>query len=365
MASLFIDEVEVVGIKSHKDKLINWLIEGPSNCMVFSVVGLGGLGKTTLVKKVYDNDKVAPHFDCHAWTTVSQSYKMEELLRDTIKQFYKARKGFAPREIDIMKVPSLIEELRTYLHEQRYLVIFDDIWDTRLWDHLKFAFLDNDRGNRIIITTRNEDVAPSSNESLHYYVYKLPSLPSENALELFCKKAFQREGGQCPPDFVEFSHGIVERCGGLPLAIVAMGGLFSTKAKVVSQWSKVLDSLSSEFETNLRLRSITRILSFSYHDLPYNLKACLLYFGMFPEDCVINCARLTRLWIAEGFVKEKKGLTLEDIAQNYLNQLIHISLVQVDEEDFIGRIRRCRVHDMIHEVILSRELLDASQFRTI
>ena len=137
---------------------------------------------------------------------MSQSYKMEELLRDTIKQFYKARKGFAPREIDIMKVPSLIEELRTYLREQRYLVIFDDIWDTRLWDHLKFAFLNNDRGNRIIITTRNEDVAPSSNESLHYYVYKL--LPFENALELFCKKAFQREGGQCPLDFVEISHGI-------------------------------------------------------------------------------------------------------------------------------------------------------------
>ena len=130
MASLFIEEVEVVGIKSHRDKLINWLIEGPSNRMVFSVVGLGGLGKTTLVKKVYDNDKVAPHFDCRAWITVSQSYKMEELLRDTIKQFYKARKGFAPREIDIMKVPSLIEELRTYLREQRYLVIFDDIWDT-------------------------------------------------------------------------------------------------------------------------------------------------------------------------------------------------------------------------------------------
>ena len=125
---------------------------------------------------------------------------------------------------------------------------------------------------------------------------------------------------------------------GLPLAIVAMGGLFSTKAKVVFEWSKVLDSLSSEFETNLRLRSITRILSFSYHDLPYNLKACFLYFGMFSEDCVINCARLTRLWIAEGFVKEKKGLTLEDVAQDYLNQLIHRSLVQVDEEDFIGRI---------------------------
>ena len=131
MASLFIEEAEVVGIESHKDELINWLIEGPSNRMMFSVVGIGGLGKTTLVKKVYDNDKVTIHFDCHAWIIVSQSYKMEELLRDTIKKFYKARKEFAPREIDTMKVASLIEELKNYLCEQRYLVIFDDIWDTR------------------------------------------------------------------------------------------------------------------------------------------------------------------------------------------------------------------------------------------
>ncbi|KAM3696075.1 hypothetical protein ACJW31_06G010800 [Castanea mollissima] len=354
MTSLFIEEAEVVGIDSHRDKLINWLIEGPSNRMVLSVVGIGGLGKTTLVKKVYDSDKVAPHFDCRAWIIVSQPYKMEELLRDMIKQFYKARKEFAPREIDTMKVTSLIEELKHYLSQQKYVIIFDDIWDTGFWDQIKYALPKNDKGNRIIITTRNEDVAPSTNESRDYDVYKLPSLPFENALELFCKKAFQCEGGHCPPDFADFSHDIVERCGGLPLAIVAMGGLFSTKAKVVFEWRKVLDSLSSEFETNLRLRSITRILSFSYHDLPYNLKACFLYFGIFPEDCVINCARLIRLWIAEGFVKEKKGLTSEDVAQDYLNQLIHRSLVQVDKEDFVGRIRYCRVHDMMHEVILSR-----------
>ena len=69
---------------------------------------------------------------------------------------------------------------------------------------------------------------------------------------------------------------------------------------------------------------------------------------------LVQSSRLIQLWIAEGFVKEKKGLTLEDVAQDYLNQLIHRSLVQVSEEDFIGRIRRCRVHDMMHEVILSR-----------
>ena len=117
-----------------------------------------------------------------------------------IKQFYKARKEFAPREIDTMKVASQIEELNNYLREQRYLLIFDDIWDIGSCDHIKCDFLCNDKGNRIIITTRNEDVAPSKNESLDYYVYELPSLPFEKAFELFCKKVFQRERGQCPLD---------------------------------------------------------------------------------------------------------------------------------------------------------------------
>ena len=153
-----------------------------------------------------------------------------------IKQFYKARKEVAPKEFDTMKVTSLIEELKHYLREQRYVVIFDDVWDIGFWECLKCSFPENDKGSRIIITTRNEDVAPSGNESLNYYVYKMSSLPFEKAFELFCKKVFKCEGGQCPPDFVDISCGIVEKCGGLPLAIVAIGGLFSTKAKVVSEW---------------------------------------------------------------------------------------------------------------------------------
>nr|XP_023879062.1 disease resistance protein RPM1-like [Quercus suber] len=354
VASLFIKEAEVVGIESPRAKLIKWLVEGPSKRKVFSVVGIGGLGKTTLVKKVFDNEKVGTHFDCHAWINVSQSYKMESLLRDTIKQLYKARKEFAPCEIDTMKETSLMEELSKYLRELRYLVVFDDLWDVEFWGHIKFAFPENEKGNRIVITSRNEDVAPSRNESSNYCVYKLPPLPFEIALELFYIKVFQCEGGKCPSDFVELSHSIVEKCGGLPLAIVAIGSFLSIKDKVVSEWRKLHDSLSSELESNSRLRSIPKILSLSYHDLPYNLKACFLYFGMFPEDHSINCSRLIRLWIAEGFVKERQGTTLEEVAQDYLNQLINRSLVQLTRKDFVGKTRSCRVHDMIREVILSR-----------
>ena len=352
VASLFIEEAEVVGIDSHKDKLINWLVKEPSNRTVISVVGIGGVGKTTLVKKVYDNEKLVAQFDCRAWITVSKSYKMEGLFRDMIKQFYEARKEFAPKEIDTMEEIKLIKVLRQYLDEQRYVVVFDDVWDTNFWEHIKLALPNNNKGSGIVITTRNEDVAPPHIEPSSYYVHKQQPLPLEKAWELFCKKVF--EGGNCPHELVEPSQNIVERCEGLPLAIVAIGSLLSTKDKVVSEWNKLPLSLSFELENNSRLRSIAKILSLSYHDLPYNLKACFLYFGMFPEASSINCARLLRLWIAEGFVKEKQGKILEEVAQDYLNQLIYRSLVQVEWVDSIGKVRTCRVHDMIHEVIVSK-----------
>uniref|UniRef100_A0A7N2KK62 Uncharacterized protein n=1 Tax=Quercus lobata TaxID=97700 RepID=A0A7N2KK62_QUELO len=357
VASLFLEEAEVVGIESPKAELIEWLVEGPFNRTVISVVGIGGIGKTTLVKKVCKNEKVVAHFDCCAWITVSQSYKMEELLRHMIKQFYQASEESASTSIgsiDTMKEIELIEEVRQFVLEQRYVVVFDDIWNIRFWGYIKHALPDNGKGSRIIITTRSESIAPTNKESPSYHMYKLSPLPLEKAYELFYKKVFQCESRDYSLELVELSHLIIERCEGLPLALEVIGGLLSTKKKTAFEWCKFLDSLSSELQSDPHLLSITKILSLSYFDLPYNLKACFLYLGMFPEDYFINCARLIRLWIVEGFIKEKQGITLEDVAQDYLKQLIHRSLIQVEHVGFIGRIRMCRVHDMMREVILSR-----------
>jgi disease resistance protein RPM1 len=120
---------------------------------------MGGLGKTTLAKKVYDHQKVRGHFDCHAWIPVSQSYNTEHLLRSMIKQFCKARMEYPPVGLDEMDEELLINELRNYLRQKRYVVVFDDVWKIDFWEDIKHALIDNHKGGRIMITTRNREVA--------------------------------------------------------------------------------------------------------------------------------------------------------------------------------------------------------------
>ncbi|XP_059436544.1 disease resistance protein RPM1-like [Corylus avellana] len=357
MGALFIEEDEVVGIESTRDELISWLVGEASKRSVMSVVGMGGIGKTTLAKKVYENESVKGHFDCRVWITVSQSYNVQKILMSMTKQIYHYQaKEIALEQIDMTDEITLITQLRKFLQQKRYVVVFDDVWKIEFWEIVKHALPFNDRGSRIIITTRSDLIGAFCKESFSDHVHKLQPLSQDKAWELFCKKAFWSEfHGCCPKELVKMSMDIVRKCEGLPLAIVAIGGLLSTKEKVPLEWKKLHDSLNSELECNPHLTSITKILSLSYYDLPCYLKSCYLYLGIFPEDYSITDARLLRLWVAEGFIKGKKGKSLEDVAKEYFKELIHRNLVQVSfgELDY-EIVKKYRIHDLLHEIILSK-----------
>ncbi|GMN71155.1 hypothetical protein TIFTF001_052628, partial [Ficus carica] len=352
--SCFLQENEVLGIQSTRDNLIALVEDESPQRSVIALLGMGGLGKTTLAHQIYV--RVKGRFDCHAWIEVSRSYNKVELLRNLLRKFCQAREESFPAGIDVMDQSTLTEKIRDYLQGKSYCVVFDDVWNTTFWADIKNALPDQDEKlGRTIITTRDVKVAQFCKESALVHIHELLPLPPDTAWELFCNRAFKYDfQGRCPRDFEKLSYEILQRCDGLPLAIVVIAGLLSTKDKNANEWEKLLTTLSSEMESNERLASIAKILSLSYNDLPYNLKSCFLHFGSFPENYSIGCRRLIRQWIAEGFVKPKKDKTLEVVAEEYLADLINRSMVQVSELDFDGRPKSCQIHDLLREIVLKK-----------
>jgi hypothetical protein len=162
------------------------------------------------------------------------------------------------------------------------------------------------------------------------------------------KRVF-RDVSACPPYLEEVSCGIIRKCHGLPLAIISVASLLVGKPNIVEQWEEVYNSIGSAFTQ----QGMTDILLLSYYDLPHYLKTCLLYLSMFPEDYMIEREVLIWRWIAEGFISEVKGLTLDQVAENYFNDLVNRSMIQPVDIQYDGRASACRVHDMILDLIVS------------
>ncbi|CAI8592448.1 unnamed protein product [Vicia faba] len=230
MAPYFIEETQVVGFESARDELVRCLVEENNELMLVAVVGMGGLGKTTLAKHVFDSQLVKKNFDCRSFITVSQSYTIRELLTEMIKKFCKDSNEPIPRGLQNMDDETLINQVRQYLESKRYLVLFDDVWKDNFSDGIEHALISNNKGSRIIVTIRKMHVADYFRKSFPVHVHELQRLPPDKAWELFCNKTFR---GHCPTKLEEMSREIVQKCGGLPLAIVAIGGLLLTKAKTL------------------------------------------------------------------------------------------------------------------------------------
>uniref|UniRef100_A0ACD6AC41 Uncharacterized protein n=1 Tax=Avena sativa TaxID=4498 RepID=A0ACD6AC41_AVESA len=184
-------------------------------------------------------------------------------------------------------------------------------------------------------------------------MYELGSLSDLHSQSLFHKRIFGSKDN-CPDILEEVSNEILKKCGGLPLAIISISSLLANRSATKHEWEKVKRSIGSALENNHSLEGMNSILCLSYNDLPPNLKTCLLYLSVFPEDYVIYRERLVRRWIAEGFISEVRGQSQQEVAENYFYELINKSMVQPAYIDYDGKARACRVHDMMLEIIISK-----------
>ena len=345
-----VEEADVVGMKDKAEAVKQMLlINGELERGVVAIVGMGGLGKTTLAKKVYNDPDVNRHFQCHALVYVSQVYTIRELLMGITNNVM--------RETDHMRnmgENQLGNEVRKYLDEKRYLIVLDDVWSIQVWNRL-CLHLSESNGSRVLITTRNEQIALDAYAKL----YRLRPLGEKESWELFLKKTFPTGSRstishvECPAELEDVGKKITGKCKGLPLAIVVSGGLLSRKEKTPSSWEKILRSM--EWHLSQGPESCMGILALSYRDLPYFLKSCFLYCGVFPEDCEIKASKLIRMWVAEGFVQARGEETVEEgVGEDYLEELIHRSMIQVVKRKWDGRVKSCRMHDLLRDLAISK-----------
>lgn len=235
----------------------------------------------------------------------------------------------------------------------RYFIIIDDIWSASAWDVLKCALPENKNGSRVITTTRIESVAKACCSLPSDRCYKIEPLSELHSRMLLFKRVFGHVDG-CPVQITHVSDDILRKCTGLPLAIVSIASLLASRSNTKEQWEKVSTSTGSVLQENHDLEGMKTILSLSYNDLPHYLKPCLLYLSIFPEDYDIERGSLVRRWIAEGLVSEDYGQNVEDVAESYFNELINRSMILPVDIDYDGRVRVCRVHDMMLELMKSK-----------
>jgi adenylate kinase family enzyme/FtsZ-binding cell division protein ZapB len=340
------DESDVIGFREHNRRLVNRLTNTSyrHNLDVISIVGEVGSGKTTLAKGIYKSSEIKRHFNTCAW--VSASENLTDVFRSFLEQTDNSTVDKESTQDELAK------KLRENLQNKRYLVVLDDVQTRDVLRNLRGALPEESKGCRVLLTTSNEDVARIADPR----PYHLKPLKDEDAWNLFMKKVPL-------PDNVEFSYveivelkeKIINRCKGLPLAIVVLGGSLSTKSASYQDWSKVLDHPSWQLEGNESNDvQFSKILALSYYDLPFHLRPCLLYFGLFPKEKKIPVRRLLRLWLAEGFVKQSPAMTPEDMVESYLEELVNRNMIQIKTRRKDGSPKTCLMPGALHDIFLSK-----------
>nr|AAN23093.1 putative rp3 protein [Zea mays] len=335
-----VDETSIFGRDQAKNQIISKLIETDSQQRIVSVIGLGGSGKTTLAKQVFNDGNIINHFEVLLWVHVSREFAVEKL----VEKLFEAIAGDMSDHLPLQHVSRTISDK---LVGKRFLAVLDDVWteDRVEWERFMVHLKSGAPGSSILLTTRSRKVAEAVDSS---YAYDLPFLSKEDSWKVF-QQCFGIALKALDPEFLQAGIEIVEKCGGVPLAIKVIAGVLHG-IKGIEEWRYICNSNLLDVQDDEHRVFACLLLSFVH--LPDHLKPCFLHCSIFPRGYEINRCHLISQWIAHGFVPTNQARQAEDVGIDYFDSLLKVGFLQIWST--WGEVT-CKMHDLVHD--LARQIL--------
>ncbi|KAL5718984.1 hypothetical protein ACHQM5_011828 [Ranunculus cassubicifolius] len=336
-------EPVVYGRDEDKENLVDLLLSNANsenNLQVYPIVGMGGLGKTTLAQVIYNEARIADTFNTRIWVCVSEDFSVTRLLHTIIASLSGAECG-------LEDLATLQKRLKELLSEKKFLLVLDDVWSENpdLWENFRCSLNCGANGSSIIITTRLSTVATIMGTHSRY---KLKPLTDEYCWALFKARAFGMESENGSLEAI--GKQIVEKCRGVPLVAKALGGTLRFVRDEI-MWKSVRDNEIWKLEQGND--GILPSLRLSYYHLPSYMRQCFLYCSIYPKDHEIKIEELIQLWMANEFLQSDGRMELEDVGNQIFNQLVLRSFLQDVGKDDNGKPIICKMHDLMHDLACS------------
>ncbi|KAL1563995.1 putative late blight resistance protein R1B-23 [Salvia divinorum] len=341
----------MVGFKDEEAKILGYIMDEKEKLDAISIIGMPGLGKTTLAWKIFDNEQVCYEFPIRIWVHVSQRFNSRDVFLNILRKF-------TSNDMSGLNDEELTQSVGAFLSKEKFLLVMDDVWRPEDWQVIQTVLPSSNKLSKVLITSRLSSVGEIAKVGHFTEPHNLRFLNLEESWELLQSVVFGHEE-DCFPELVGIGMKIAGQCHGVLLTIVVVGGILVdlfVKTRVPHLLKKLWDDVShnvSKFVKNDEEKRILEAVELSYKALPDHLKECFLYMAVFPDEHVIPAWKITRLWIAEGFVLPK-GRSLEEAAEQNLSDLVSRNLLMVDRKNLLGEIKTCRVHNMIREFCKDR-----------